>query len=185
MVALTALWLPILVSAVFVFIAANILWMALPFWHRADYGRTGNDQAFVDAAKSLKSGLYIFPFVDWKDMTPEKKTEMAGQPAGFMIVRNPNRFSFGATLAGYFLFIVLISFVVAYLASLVMGPGQPYARVFRFVGTAGILAWSFGGSGISESLWYGKPWSSTIKSMIDGVIFGLLMGGTFGWLWPK
>jgi hypothetical protein len=37
MIPLSALWLPIVVSAVAVFVVANILWMALPFWHRSDY----------------------------------------------------------------------------------------------------------------------------------------------------
>jgi len=185
MVPVTALWLPILVSAVFVFIAANVLWMALPFWHRKDYGNTHNDAAFLAAAKSLKSGMYIFPFVDWAKVTPEQKAEMATQPSGFMLLRNPNKFNFGATLGSYFLFNLLICAVVGYLAGVVMGPGQPYSHVFRIVATAGMLAYAFGASGISESIWYGKPWSATIKSIIDGIIFGLLMGGTFGWLWPK
>jgi hypothetical protein len=185
MVPITMLWLPILISAVLVFVAANVLWMALPFWHRADYRRTGNDPAFVDAAKSLQSGMYVFPFVDWKEMTPEKRAEMATQPAGYMIVRNPNRFNFAVTLIGYFVYTLLISAIVAYLAGVVMGPGQPYARVFRVVATAAMLAWAFGAGHISDSLWYGKPWSSTIKTIVDGVIDGLLMGGVFGWLWPK
>lgn len=185
MVPLVQLWLPILVSAVVVFVAANVLWMALPFWHGRDYGRTGNDDAFVAAAKPLKSGLYIFPFMDWKNTTPEKRAEMATLPAGFLILRNPNRFNFGATLAGYFLYTLLISTLVAYIAGIVMGPGQPYARVFRVVATAGMLAWAFGAGHISDSLWYGKPWSVTIKTIVDGILYGLLMGGTFGWLWPK
>lgn len=186
MVPLTTLWLPILVSAVIVFIAGNVLWMALPFWHRKDYSRAGNDQAFIDAAKPLKSGMYIFPFIaDYKTMTPERRAELAAQPAGYMLIRNPNSFNFGATLAGYFIYTLLVSAIVAYLAGMVMGPGQPYMRVFRFVATAGMLAWAFGAGHISDSLWYGKPWSVTIKTIVDGIIFGLLMGGTFGWLWPK
>jgi hypothetical protein len=185
MVPLTALWLPILVSAVLVFIASNILWMALPFWHRRDYGRVPDDRAFIDAAKPLRSGMYIFPFMDWKGMTPEKKAELATLPAGYMLIRNPNRFNFGVTLLGYFLYSLVVSTLAAYLAGCVFGAGEPYPHVFRIVGTAGMLAWAFGVGNISDSLWYGKPWSSTIKTIIDGVIYGLLMGGTFGWLWPR
>src|SRR5213075_773827 len=98
MVPLPTLWLPILVSAVFVFIASNILWMALPFWHRKDYSRPADDRVFVEAAKPLRSGLYIFPFVDWRNATPETKAKIAAEPAGVMIIRNPNKFSFGLTL---------------------------------------------------------------------------------------
>lgn len=48
MVALSSLWLPILVSAVIVFIASNVLWMALPFWHR-DYGKLPDEKTVIDA----------------------------------------------------------------------------------------------------------------------------------------
>jgi hypothetical protein len=68
-------------------------------------------------------------------------------------------------------------------ATLALGPGAKYPQVFRVVGSAGILAYSF--QTVSDSIWYGRPWSSTIKFIIDGVIYGLLIAGTFGWLWPK
>lgn len=185
MVSLSALWLPILVSAVIVFVAANILWMALPFWHRKDYGKVPDDRVFVDAAKPLASGLYIFPFADWKNMTAEAKARMATEPAGVMILRNPNKFSFPMTLLGYFIYTLFVSVLVAYIAGCCLPMGAPYLHVFRIAGTAGMLAWAFGVGNISDSLWYGKPWSVTIKTIIDGIIYGLLIGGTFGWLWPR
>ena len=58
-----------------------------------------------------------------------------------------------------------------------------HGSVVRVAGTAGILAFSF--NSIADSIWYGKPWSVTCKLIIDGVIFGLLIAGTFGWLWPR
>ena len=36
-----------------------------------------------------------------------------------------------------------------------------------------------------DSIWYKKKWSTTVKNTIDGLIYGLLTGGTFGWLWPN
>ena len=44
MIPLTTLWLPILLSTVFVFIASNILHMAIPAWHRADYGKLPDEK---------------------------------------------------------------------------------------------------------------------------------------------
>jgi hypothetical protein len=32
---------------------------------------------------------------------------------------------------------------------------------------------------------YGRAWTTTLKSNIDGLIYALLAGGIFGWLWPK
>jgi len=31
----------------------------------------------------------------------------------------------------------------------------------------------------------GQTWSSTINELIDGLVYGLLTAGTFGWLWPR
>lgn len=184
MVPLTMLWLPILVSAVLVFIASNILWMLLPFWHAKDYKRMPDDKVFVDATLPLASGQYMYPWLDWKTMTPEQKSSAMSGPSGFLIVRNPNRFSFPAALAQYVLYCILVSLFVAYLTGRVLGPGAPYLEVFQVAGTAGVLGWAFG-SDIPNAIWYGKPWAATLKHVVDGIIFGLLIGGTFGWLWPK
>jgi hypothetical protein len=55
MVPLSSLWLPILVSAVFVFIASNLLWMALPFWHRKDNGKLPDEGTVVGGLASAKA----------------------------------------------------------------------------------------------------------------------------------
>jgi hypothetical protein len=34
-----------------------------------------------------------------------------------------------------------------------------------------------------QSIWYSRPWSTTAKHTLDGLIYGCLTGGTFGWLW--
>ena len=34
-----------------------------------------------------------------------------------------------------------------------------------------------------QSIWYQRPWSTTLKFTFDGLIYGLLTGGVFGWLW--
>jgi len=64
MVALSALWLPILLSAVFVFVASSIMHMLLPY-HHSDYKQLPdetNTLAAIRGAGNLKPGLYIFPF---------------------------------------------------------------------------------------------------------------------------
>ena len=97
-VPLMALWLPILISAVLIFIASNILWMVLKFWHYKDYQRVPDDKLFVDATRALKAGMYVFPWMDWKTMTPEQKAEATKGPMGFMILKNPASFSFECVL---------------------------------------------------------------------------------------
>jgi hypothetical protein len=184
MVSLVALWLPILLSAVFVFIVSNILWMALPFWHRRDYDKLPDEPAALAMLGKVKAGLYIVPCVDWNKASAEEREELHKGPMGLLILRNPvSSFSFGKAIASYFLYMLVISFLIAYLCAHVLPAGAHYLKVFRVAGTAGILAYSFGG--FPYTIWYGKPWSVTFKDVIDGVIYGLLIAGTFGWLWPK
>lgn len=37
---------------------------------------------------------------------------------------------------------------------------------------------------LQNSIWYKRKWSSTLKSMADGLVYALVTAGTFGWLWP-
>lgn len=183
MVALTMLWLPILVATVLVFLASSILWMALPFWHSKDYGRVPNDKAIVDALAGVTSGQYLVPTADWGKMTAAERAEAQKHPAALMFVRNPAIFSFGKTLGLYFVFILIVSVFVAYVTGRTRPVGAEYLEVFRIAGAVAFL--TYGLRGVPDSIWYGKPWKVTFKEMIDGLLFGLLTGGAFGWLWPR
>jgi hypothetical protein len=184
MIPLTTLWLPILLSAVIVFIASNILWMALPFWHRSDYDKLPNEKAALDAVRDAKSGQYMIPRANFSKLPAEEREAIMKGPMAFMILRNPaSDFSFPAALVSYFIYALVISILVAYIPAVTLRPGTQYLEVFRIVGTAGILAYTFGS--VPDAIWYGKPWPVVIKNMVDGVIYGLLTAGVFGWLWPR
>ena len=183
MVTLSMLWLPILVSAVLVFIASNILWMALPFWHNKDYGRLANEKPILDALANAERGQYIVPWIDWKAATPEQRADCQKGPWAFMYVRNPGTFSMGVPIALYFVYVLVVSIFVAYVTGRTKPVGTHYLEIFRIAGAVGFIAYAF--RGVADSIWYGKPWKVTIKEMIDGLIYGLLIAGTFGWLWPK
>jgi hypothetical protein len=183
MVPLSALWLPILVSAVFVFIASNVLWMAVPFWHRGDTGKLPDEKLALDALATAKSGQYIVPCVDWSKQTPEQRAERHRGPTAFLLVRNPGKFSFGKLLVLWFLYMLVVSIFVAYLTGRTRPAGTVYLEIFRVAGAAAFLA--YGLRTISDAIWYGKPWKVVIKESIDGLIYSLLMAGAFGWLWPR
>jgi len=44
---------------------------------------------------------------------------------------------------------------------------------------------AYGLGRLSDAIWRGQTWSMTIKEVIDGLVYGLLTAGTFGWLWPR
>jgi len=58
---LAALWLPILLSAVFVFVASSIMHMVLPY-HRNDYRQIPDEDKVLAALRGagLTRGLYVF-----------------------------------------------------------------------------------------------------------------------------
>ena len=183
MIPLTTLWLPILLSAVFVFFVSFVFYMALWFWHRADYGKLPDEAVVLGGLTTAKSGMYIAPNVDWGKLTREEREAHGKRPMALLFVRNPGEMSMASPLIGWFVESLVICTFVAYICASTLKVGTPYAGVFRVAGTAGILGYAF--DGVSYSIWYGKPWSATAKTIVDGIVFGLLIGGTFGWLWPR
>jgi hypothetical protein len=185
MVSLAALWLPILLSAVIVFVASSIMHMLLPY-HRSDYRQLPDEDKTLAALRStpLTRGLYVFPYCTHKDMKSPAIAEKYKQgPVGFMTILPTGLPVMPKFLIQWFVFCLLIGFFVAYLAAHTVAPGTPYLAVFRVVGTTAFLAYGLGN--LSNGIWKGQTWSSTIKEVIDGLVYGLLTAGTFGWLWPR
>lgn len=61
MVPLTALWLPILLSAVIVFVASSIMHMLLPY-HQGDYQKLPDEDKLRAARRWSEAGPLYFPF---------------------------------------------------------------------------------------------------------------------------
>src|SRR5215475_4418598 len=91
--------------------------------------------------------------------------------------------SMGKSLSLWFLYCLVVNFFSAYVASRALGSGAPYLSAFRFVGTAAFMGYSLALA--QDSIWYRRSWNTTLKSMVDGLVYGLLTAGTFGWLWPR
>lgn len=185
MVSLAALWLPILLSAVIVFVASSIMHMLLPY-HRSDYGQLPDEDKVLAAMRGfgVKPGLYVFPYCTHKDMKSPALIEKQKQgPVGFMTVIPSGPPAMPKFLIQWFAFCLIIGFFVAYLTAHTVPLGANYRAVFRVVGTAAFLAYGLGN--LSNGIWKGQPWSVTLKEVIDGLVYGLLTAGTFGWLWPR
>jgi hypothetical protein len=184
MVSLTALWLPILLAAVIVFIASSIMHMVLPY-HRDNYKQLPDEDKVLATLRgaSLKRGLYMFPFCTHKDMKSPATVEKFNQgPVGMLTVLPSGPANMGKYLGLWFVYCLTIGLFVAYLTGHTVAAGARYLAVFRVAGTAAFLAYGLGN--LSNGIWKGQPWSVTIKEAIDGLVYGLLTAGTFGWLWP-
>lgn len=186
MVPLAHLWLPILLSAAFVFVASSLIHMVLK-WHNSDYRGLANEDEVRAAirAQGPAPGMYVLPHcTDMKAMgTPEMQAKFKEGPLGFLILRQPGPLSMGKNLTQWFGFCLLVSVFCAYLAGHVFMPGASYLAVFRIAGTAGFMAYAFGS--LPMGIWWGQPWGAVAKDMLDGLIYGLITAGTFGWLWPR
>jgi len=185
MTLLAALWLPIVLSAVIIFVASSIMHMLLPY-HRSDYGQLPDEDKAMSGLRGagLKRGLYIFPYCTHKDMkSPAVVEKYKAGPVGMMIVFPTGQPFMPKFLGLWFGYCLLVGFFVAYLAAHTIAPGTYYLSVFRVVGTAAFL--SFGLGPLANVIWKGYPWGFVLKEVIDGLIYALLMAGTFGWLWPR
>jgi hypothetical protein len=186
MVSLAQLWLPILLAAVLMFVASSLVHMVLK-WHVSDYRSLPNEEAVMEAIRkgAPGPGQYFYPYCsDMKEMKSEamqKKFEQG--PIAMITLRAPGRPGMGKAMAQWFLFLLVVSFSVAYLVSRTVPRGTEYLHVFRVAGTVAFLALAAGT--VPASIWMGKPWRVTLKEIADGLLYALVAAGTFGWLWPR
>ena len=186
MVPLTTLWLPILLSAVIVFVASSIIHMVLPY-HRSDYRKLPEEDSVVDALRAAgvtPGPAYHFPHTTHKEMkSPEVVEKFKRGPVGLLTIIRSGPPAMGKFLAQWFLYCVVISILVAYLTGRTRPPGTDYLGVFRVAGTAAFLGYA--GAQFQDSIWKGQPWSVTSRHVLDSLIYALLTAGTLGWLWPR
>ena len=186
MIPLTALWLPILVSALIVFFASFIMHMVLAY-HKSDYRKLPDEDRVADAIRSAgvtPGPPYFFPYCSFKEMKSATMIEkMKRGPVGFLTVLPSGAPAMGKNLIQWFLYCLVISIFAAYLSGRLLAPGTVFLQVFRVVGT---VAWlGYGAAHAQESIWSGRSWVVTLKHLFDSVIYALLTAGTFGWLWPR
>jgi hypothetical protein len=186
MTTLMALWLPILLSAVIVFVVSWIIHMVLP-WHKGDYPQLANEDKVLSALRPLKipPGDYMMPRPsDPKEMrTPEFSAKMKRGPVLVMTVMPNGQVNMGKNLALWFVYAAFVSYCAAYIGGRALPPGAPYLRVFQMVGASAFMGYSL--ALLQMSIWYSRGWGLTLKSMADGLVYSLFTAGVFGWLWPK
>jgi hypothetical protein len=184
-VSVAELWLPILLSAVGVFVAAFLAHMVIPH-HKGDWNKLPNEDGFLEAVRSgsVAAGQYMFPFCDMKDFKDEeKKKRYAAGPHGVVVVW-PGMPNMGKNLVLTFIFYLVVGFCVGYVATLAFrgNPAVDYMQVFRVTGTVAILSYCLGA--IPGTIWFGHSWRAQFMYIIDGVVYALITAGFFGWLWP-
>ncbi len=185
MIGLASLWLPILLSAVFVFIASSLIHMVAG-WHKSDYPKLANEEQVRAALKPLAipPGDYCIPRpASREDMrSPAFAEKMKEGPVMVLTVRPSGSMGMGRNLTLWFLYCIAVSVCAAYIAGRALGPGAPPRGVFRFAGATAFLAYA--AALWQLSIWYWRSWSITIKATLDGLIYAVVTAATFVWMWP-
>jgi hypothetical protein len=116
--------------------------------------------------------------------TPEFAEKVRQGPMVVMtIMRGREGMSMSRNLVQWFIFVFVVSLFAAFIASRSVGAGAASMRVVQLAAATGFVAY---GVGLwPMSIWYRRSWATTFKSSVDGLIYGLITGGTLAWLWPK
>ncbi len=99
-----------------------------------------------------------------------------------MTIMNNGTPNMGKPLLHWFIFTVIMSLIAGYVATFVYDNTVGYHEIFRLTGTVAVVG--YGVSHIPDAIWKGLSWGNTSKFVFEGVVYGLVTGGVFGWLWP-
>lgn len=179
---LFALWLPILLSAVGVFIVSSLIHMVIG-WHNGDYGKMAGEEQVLEAMRNhgVNPGQYMFPGCSsMKEMGEPGMLEKFQQgPVGFMTVLPSGPPNIGKNLIQWFLYSLLIGVFTAYVLSFALKADAAYMDVFRLAGTVAFMGYGVGA--ILDSIWKGVRWGTTLKFLVDGLLYSLVTAGVFAW----
>lgn len=187
MVSLMSLWLPIVLSAVAVFLVSFVAHMVLKY-HNSDFRQLPNEDAILAALRqhNVPVGEYMFPHMGAAQGNPMKDPAFIEKrtlgPAGILTVMPSGMPKLSGHLAQWFVYSLLVSLFAGYLASRALPMGAAGSEVFRFTATVAFAG--YGLALIHDSIWFGRPWGTTIKNLIDALLYGAATAAVFVWMWP-
>ena len=178
------LWMPILLSAVFVFIASSLIHMVFQGWHGSDCAGLKGEAEVMRTLREAGNGPgeYMMPYApSMKEMeSPQFCAKMEEGPVGRVTIMAGNSFHLSSSLVKWFIASLVISIICAYVAQFALAADADYLLIFRLTSVVAFCAYSF--AHIHKYIWEGATCKVATKYVIDGLIYALLTGGTFGWL---
>ena len=184
-VSVIELWMPILLGAVLAWVASALIHMLLKY-HNSDYRQLANEDEVAAAIRrgAPTPGLHSLPYcADMAKMAePAMQAKFTDGPVAFVTVFPSGLPNMGKLVGQQFLYFLIGCLLIAACATHVLAAGAPYMAVFTFVAPVAFLA--FGWAVVPFSIWYGHTWAATGKYLLDALIYGLLVAGSFAWLWP-
>ncbi len=184
-VPILSLWLPILLSAVVVFILSSLMHMVLRY-HTKDFRKVPDEDALADVLRKINvpAGSYMLPYAtSMQEMKSEDfKERVKRGPRAVMTIMPGGSVSMTGQLVQWFLYAVVIGIFSAYVAGRAVPEGAGFLSVFRFVGVTAFCCYVV--ADWPASIWYRRSWGTTLRNTIDGLVYALFTAAIFGWLWP-
>ncbi len=160
MTGITALWLPILLSAIAVFVASSLIHMVSP-WHKGDYPKVPDEEAVRSALGPLAipPGDYMVPRpVGRAEMrSPEFLDKVRAGPNLILTVLPNGPWSMGRNLSLWFGYVLVVTIFGAYIAGRALSPDPEGAEIVRFVGATAFIGYS--AALWQMSIWYRRSYS--------------------------
>jgi len=186
MTALSTLILPILLSAVGVFLLSSVIHMVTG-WHKNDYLKLPNEDQVRAALRPLgiPPGDYMVPrpATSQEMRTPEFVEKVKQGPVLVVTVLPNGIMSMTTQLIMWFLYSAIVSTFAAYMAGHALHPAAPPRAIFRFVGLTAFIGYAV--ALWQMSIWYRRSWGTTFRATVDAVLYGVVTAFVFVWLWPK
>jgi hypothetical protein len=185
MLSVMQLWLPIILSAIAVFIASSVVHMVIK-WHNSDYRKLPNEDEVRACLKSASGapGMYFVPHMgDMKEMRkPENVQKFVDGPIALITIRPPGAPKMGPQLTQWFILGLFVSAIAGYLASKTVPADASFLAVCRPVSIVAFMAYGVGA--LINGIWWGKSWSSVVKEVLDAIIYSAITACVFAALWP-
>jgi hypothetical protein len=185
MISLGQLWLPILVTAIAVFAASSLVHMVFA----GTFPTTAGSRTRTTCARwcararpvpgSTSSRIAPIP----RRWAAEMVARFKEGPIGVLVLRPVGMPSMGKPLGLWFGLNLLVAILAGYLACRTLAAGSSFPQIFRVVGLFTFAAYAIGP--LQQAVWMGKPWASACKEAGDALIYGVVTGLVFGWLWPS
>lgn len=182
---LLALWLPILASAIGIFVISSVIHMVLK-WHAPEYRPLTNEDAVRDAlrAGAPTPGQYVIPHcADMKDMASDAMLKKyADGPVGYLTLAANGAPNIGRSLGLWFAMSLVIAAIAGYATARIIGlEGHAHAAAHNvFIIT--LLAYGIGA--VHDGIWMSRPWRSALFYGLDALLYAAVSGAAFLWLWP-
>ena len=154
-------------------------------YHSNNFKQLPDEEGFRQSVGPLEfpPGEYMYPFAgSMKAMQSEEYiNKMNEGPVGWLTVMPNGPYAMGKNLFAWFIYSIIVGIFAAYIGVNSLSADAEYLPVMRMIGAA-----AFGGYAlalIQNSVWYSRSWLTTLKFSFDGLVYALVTGGIFGWLW--